>query len=175
MSPSYRRKLLPPLFRWLRPLRDRRLRWFTASRRRWRPLRLRRLRIGVKRTHPQHPGKRKYAVGIFLCPAAGVKSNWKSRFVPDISNRPRYTSRCPPLSRVYVRWPVGQPCDCRPMDQADPAGWSESRRTRTRRVSGISDRMISLFDLINVSDTQAGPWLMKRRLTGRYFLVSAVC
>jgi hypothetical protein len=31
-----------------------------------------------------------YAVGIFLCPAAGVKSNWKSRFVADISNRLRY-------------------------------------------------------------------------------------
>jgi len=37
-----------------------------------------------------------YAVGIFLCPAAGEKSNWKSRFLPDISNRPRYIKlRCP--------------------------------------------------------------------------------
>jgi hypothetical protein len=31
-----------------------------------------------------------YAVGIFLCPAAGVKSNRKSRVLADISNRPRY-------------------------------------------------------------------------------------
>jgi hypothetical protein len=30
-------------------------------------------------------------VGIFLCPAAGVKSNWESRFTADISNRQRYT------------------------------------------------------------------------------------
>ena len=34
-----------------------------------------------------------YAVGIFLCPAAGVKSNGKSRFGAGISNRPRYNRK----------------------------------------------------------------------------------
>jgi len=33
-----------------------------------------------------------YAVGIFLCPAAGLRSKWKSRFMAEISNRLRYTS-----------------------------------------------------------------------------------
>jgi hypothetical protein len=28
--------------------------------------------------------------GIILCPAAAVKSSWKSRFIPDISNRLRH-------------------------------------------------------------------------------------
>jgi hypothetical protein len=37
-------------------------------------------------------GAMSYAVGIFLCPAAAVKSTQKSRFTPDISNRPRYTN-----------------------------------------------------------------------------------
>jgi hypothetical protein len=30
-----------------------------------------------------------YAVGIFLWPTAGVKSNWKSRFGAEIADRPR--------------------------------------------------------------------------------------
>jgi len=38
--------------------------------------------------HP--PGARVgYAVGIFHCPAAGLKSSWKSRFMAGISNRLR--------------------------------------------------------------------------------------
>jgi hypothetical protein len=39
-------------------------------------------------------------VGIFLCPAAGVKSNWKNRFIADISNRPRYIVGCPYGTKV---------------------------------------------------------------------------
>jgi hypothetical protein len=31
-----------------------------------------------------------YAEGIFLCPSAAVKSSWKSRSTPDISNRLRH-------------------------------------------------------------------------------------
>ena len=30
-------------------------------------------------------------MGIFLCPGAGVNSNWKTRLPADISNRPRYS------------------------------------------------------------------------------------
>jgi hypothetical protein len=30
-----------------------------------------------------------YAVDIFFIPAAGVKSNWESRFLAELSNRPR--------------------------------------------------------------------------------------
>jgi hypothetical protein len=30
-----------------------------------------------------------YAVGIFLWPTAGAKSNWKSRFVAEIAVQPR--------------------------------------------------------------------------------------
>jgi len=32
----------------------------------------------------------RYAVGIFLCPPVGLKSNWESRFMAEISNRLRY-------------------------------------------------------------------------------------
>jgi hypothetical protein len=35
----------------------------------------------------------RYAEGIFICPAAPVSSNPKSRFPADISNRRRYSSR----------------------------------------------------------------------------------
>jgi len=35
---------------------------------------------------------RRYAVGMFLCPAAVVKSSQKSRFTPEISNRPRHNA-----------------------------------------------------------------------------------
>jgi hypothetical protein len=34
-----------------------------------------------------------YAEGIFLCPSAAVKSSWKSRSTPDISNRLRHSGR----------------------------------------------------------------------------------
>ena len=49
----------------------------------------------------------KYAVGIFLCPPGGVKSNWKSRFTVDISNRPGYISTAvwrPPLHVGGQTW-----------------------------------------------------------------------
>ena len=35
----------------------------------------------------------RYAVGIFLCPAAGLISGRKSRILPDISKWPRYSIR----------------------------------------------------------------------------------
>ena len=38
-------------------------------------------------------GIQNYAGGIFLCPAAALPSGANSRFVPDISKRPRYTCR----------------------------------------------------------------------------------
>jgi hypothetical protein len=43
--------------------------------------------------------ERRYAVGIFLCPAAGVKSNRKNRFMADIPNRPRYRPFRDPSTR----------------------------------------------------------------------------
>jgi len=42
----------------------------------------------MTRRHDTH-----HAVGIFLCPAAAVKSSWKRRFVAGISNRPRLSTQ----------------------------------------------------------------------------------
>jgi hypothetical protein len=53
---------------------------------------VRRVRIGrsVADTFVFRIDVKSYAVGIFLCPAAGVKSTRRSRFTPNISNRPRH-------------------------------------------------------------------------------------
>jgi hypothetical protein len=43
-----------------------------------------------------------YAGDIFLCPAAAVKSSWKNRFIPDISNRLRHTWQLTAFLRAFL-------------------------------------------------------------------------